>query len=214
MLHGLPISFLLFQAAFIQSLSSDSDFPEGSHRERYIQMLDACSLRRPHITAQQEYRKRIIARRACGIQAQQHANHPMLVELKKDQEATDQLVEWKKRLEKDENWLSLAGFEPGLQLECNGLGPIDRHYVIRRPFEAEPSQVMLATRPQEDRASISSASMPSSNAGGGRRRSDMTQRALGFFIPNAQILGIIFDEFIFTRGRASERAIIATTMLA
>lgn len=61
------------------------------------------------------------------IQAQQYAYHPMLVELKfetaalgramrrnegmdtteqGDQEATDQLIKWKKKLEQDENWLS------------------------------------------------------------------------------------------------------------
>ncbi|KAJ4045994.1 hypothetical protein NW761_008007 [Fusarium oxysporum] len=64
-LHGHPItSFLPFQAAFLQSLSSSPDFPEGFHRERYIQMLDACSLRRPQTTIEQEFpmldRKRIV----------------------------------------------------------------------------------------------------------------------------------------------------------
>ncbi|KAF5712192.1 global transactivator [Fusarium mundagurra] len=163
MLHGHPItSFLLFQAAFIQSLSSGPEFPQGFYRERYIQILDACSLRRPHITVQQEYRKRIVtfpldpddrkrssdayqmfkkARRPGSklagwkflMQTQQFAYHPMLVELKFKRDAmtrtirrnetietfeegnraaTDQLVKWKKRLEQDENWLSLARREP------------------------------------------------------------------------------------------------------
>ncbi|KAF4502692.1 global transactivator [Fusarium agapanthi] len=144
MLHGHPItSFLLFQAAFIQNLSSGPDFPEGFHRERDIQMLDACSLRRPHITVQQEFpdidpkahsyqmfkKSRRPGSKLAGwkylIQAQQYAYHPLLVELKferdalaremrrneaietyEDQAATDQLVKWKERLEKDENWLS------------------------------------------------------------------------------------------------------------
>jgi hypothetical protein len=46
--------------------------------------------------------------------------------------ATDQLVEWKKRLEQDEN-------SPSGRVRV-------RHYVIKRAFEAEPSQVMPATR--------------------------------------------------------------------
>ncbi|EGU74831.1 hypothetical protein FOXB_14668 [Fusarium oxysporum f. sp. conglutinans Fo5176] len=63
--HGHPItSFLPFQAAFLQSLPSGPDFPEGFHRERYIQMLDACSLRRPQTTIEQEFpmldRQRIV----------------------------------------------------------------------------------------------------------------------------------------------------------
>nr|RBQ98575.1 hypothetical protein FVER53263_20036 [Fusarium verticillioides] len=241
LLRGHPItSFLLFQAAFIKSLTSGPDFPEGFHRERYIQMLDACSLRRPHVTVQQEFpdieRKRIVTfpldpddRRRSNeayhmfkkatrtgsklagwkylIQAQQFAYHPMLVELKFEREAlsramcrnealenfenedpavTDQLVKWKEQLEKDENWLSRRvrvitdvvdqhkdrypdhaflivdesiyfldivavalknRFQSELQLEYNGrLGPIDRHDVIRRAFEAKPPHVMLATR--------------------------------------------------------------------
>ncbi|KAG9503677.1 hypothetical protein J7337_003628 [Fusarium musae] len=65
LLRGHPItSFLLFQAAFIKSLTSGPGFPEGFRRERYIQMLDACSLRRPHVTVQQEFpdieQKRIV----------------------------------------------------------------------------------------------------------------------------------------------------------
>ncbi|RKK98132.1 hypothetical protein BFJ68_g9281 [Fusarium oxysporum] len=161
MLHGHPItSFLLFQAAFVQSLSTGPDFPQGFHRQRYIQMLDACSLRRPQSAIEEEFpdidRKRIVtfpldpedrrrsndayhmfkkARRPGSklagwkylIQAQQYAYHPMLVELKFERDAlaramrrneametfeqgneaaTDQLVQWKKRLEQDENWLS------------------------------------------------------------------------------------------------------------
>ncbi|KAF5538124.1 global transactivator [Fusarium napiforme] len=166
LLRGHSItSFFLLQAAFIKSLTSGPDFPEGFHREGYIQMRDACSLRRPHITVQQEYRKRI---------AQPYAYHLMLIELKferdslaramrrnkatdeGDQAATIQLVIWKERLEKDENWPCLVGhvkvalrnrFEPELQLEYKGLlGPIDRHYAIKRAFEAEPSQAILATR--------------------------------------------------------------------
>ncbi|EXA46627.1 hypothetical protein FOVG_03970 [Fusarium oxysporum f. sp. pisi HDV247] len=60
----LDNNFLPFQAAFLQSLPSGPDFPEGFHRERYIQMLDACSLRRPQTTIEQEFpmldRKRIV----------------------------------------------------------------------------------------------------------------------------------------------------------
>ncbi|KAF5677871.1 global transactivator [Fusarium denticulatum] len=176
MLHGHPItSFLLFQAAFTQSLSSDPDFPEDFHRERYIQMLDASNLRRPHITAQQEYLKRILG--PCAA---------MRLWKRLRKETQKRQTGLKKRMEKDENRLSRpvrvitgvvdqhkdrcpdhsflivdesiyfldmsqlpskTGSNQKLQLEYNGrLGPIDRHYIIRRAFEAEPSQVMLATR--------------------------------------------------------------------
>ncbi|EWG45972.1 hypothetical protein FVEG_06600 [Fusarium verticillioides 7600] len=48
MLKGHPItSFLLFNAAFRRTLDSGATEPEGLHKQRYIQLLDACSLQRP-----------------------------------------------------------------------------------------------------------------------------------------------------------------------
>ncbi|VTT74827.1 unnamed protein product [Fusarium fujikuroi] len=107
MLHGHPItSFLLFQAAFIQNLSTGPDFLQGFHRERYIQMLDACSLSRPQSAIEQELIEtyRDILSRSRGskkarrlgsqlagwkylIRAQQYTYHPMLVKLKFEREA-------------------------------------------------------------------------------------------------------------------------------
>ncbi|KAF9779057.1 hypothetical protein IL306_002743 [Fusarium sp. DS 682] len=56
MLKGHPISnFLLFKAAFLQSLSSGPGYPEGYHKARYIQMLDATSLRRPQNAIEQAF---------------------------------------------------------------------------------------------------------------------------------------------------------------
>ncbi|SPJ79981.1 uncharacterized protein FTOL_08372 [Fusarium torulosum] len=122
-------SFLLFQAAFLQSSPSGPGFPEGYHRARYIQILDACSLRRPQTVIEQEFpelHRKVIA--------QQYAYHPMLVKLKfetaalaramrrnegmdtteqGDQEATDQLIKWKRKLEQDENWLSTSDVGAG-----------------------------------------------------------------------------------------------------
>ncbi|KAF5580375.1 global transactivator [Fusarium pseudoanthophilum] len=194
LLRGHPItSFFLFQAAFIKSLTSGPDFPEGLHRERYIQMLNACSLRRPHITVQQEYRKRI---------AQQYAYHPMLVELEFERDAlaramlrneameafgegnpaaTDQPVKWKKGRE-----LTLS-FEPELQLEYNGrLGPIDRRYVIRRAFEAEPSQVMLATRATGGRGLNLQCFNAVVQCGRWHERFRCVPEGTDFFIPSAR----------------------------
>ncbi|KAF5700423.1 global transactivator [Fusarium mundagurra] len=48
MLRGHPItSFLLFNAAFRESLDSGPSEPEQLHKQRYIQLLDACTLQRP-----------------------------------------------------------------------------------------------------------------------------------------------------------------------
>jgi hypothetical protein len=56
MLHGHPItSFLLFQAAFLESLPSGLGFPEGYYTVRYIQIHDASSLRRIHTVIEQEF---------------------------------------------------------------------------------------------------------------------------------------------------------------
>ncbi|KAF5571688.1 global transactivator [Fusarium phyllophilum] len=161
MLHGHPItSFLLFQAAFIQSLSSGLEFPEGFHRERYIQMLDACSLRRPHIAVQQEFLdiNRLAMRPNEAMETFEEGNPA----------ATDQLVKWKKRLKQDENWISRRArvmtdvvdqhkdrhpdhlfliVDEKLQLEYNGrLDPVNRHFIIKTALEAKPPQAMLATR--------------------------------------------------------------------
>jgi hypothetical protein len=51
MLRGHPLtSFLLFKAAFFESLSSGPGHPEDYHKARFIQVLDAVSLRRPMST--------------------------------------------------------------------------------------------------------------------------------------------------------------------
>ncbi|KAF5663333.1 global transactivator [Fusarium denticulatum] len=56
MLKGHPItSFLLFNAAFRQSLVSGPTQPEGLHKQRYIQLLDAVSLQRPHSAISDSY---------------------------------------------------------------------------------------------------------------------------------------------------------------
>ncbi|KAM0319440.1 hypothetical protein ACHAPQ_010348 [Fusarium lateritium] len=48
MLKGHPIAnFLLFNAAFRKSLNKGPAEPEGFHKQRCIQLLDACSLQRP-----------------------------------------------------------------------------------------------------------------------------------------------------------------------
>ncbi|KAF5631954.1 hypothetical protein F25303_9548 [Fusarium sp. NRRL 25303] len=138
MLHGHPItSFLLFQAAFIQSLSTGPDFPQGFHRERYIQMLDARSLqdrRRTNDVYHTFKKARRLGSKLAGwkylIRAQQYTYHPMLAKLKFEREAlatalhhnkamgamdegdqavADQLTKWKTRLEPDENWPYLVG---------------------------------------------------------------------------------------------------------
>ncbi|RGP77304.1 global transactivator [Fusarium longipes] len=58
MLRGHPLSsFLLFQAAFLQNIESGHRVPEGFHRERFIQMLDACTLRRPMNAIERELPK-------------------------------------------------------------------------------------------------------------------------------------------------------------
>ncbi|KAF4452838.1 global transactivator [Fusarium austroafricanum] len=56
MLKGHPITdFLLFNAAFRQSLDSGPKKPEGFHKRRYIQLLDASSLQRPHSVIKDVY---------------------------------------------------------------------------------------------------------------------------------------------------------------
>ncbi|KAF5603649.1 global transactivator [Fusarium pseudocircinatum] len=56
MLKGHPITgFLLFNAAFRQSLVPAPTRPEGLHKQRYIQLLDAVSLQRPHSAISDSY---------------------------------------------------------------------------------------------------------------------------------------------------------------
>ncbi|KAF5530049.1 global transactivator [Fusarium mexicanum] len=161
MLKGHPItSFVLFNAAFRQSLDSGPARPEGFHKQRYIQLLDAVSLQRPQSAISDSYppfdNRKIIKFRlapedrrlsnesfqefkrlsksrskAAGwkhlVAAHQYSYHPMSVELESDglalelamrgkqatdeieqggEAATEQLINWRERLEADENWLS------------------------------------------------------------------------------------------------------------
>jgi SNF2 family DNA or RNA helicase len=52
--HTLP-TFLLFQAASLRSLSSGPSYPEGYHKARHIQLLDATSLQQPQTALKQTF---------------------------------------------------------------------------------------------------------------------------------------------------------------
>ncbi|KAF5686635.1 CHD3-type chromatin-remodeling factor PICKLE [Fusarium circinatum] len=129
MIHGHPItSFLLFQAAFIQNLSSGPGFPEGFHRERHIQMLDACSRRLPRSTIEQE--------------AQQYAYHPMLVELKCERDALARAMGRNEAIETLEDQAATDQLVNGR----NDWSRTRTGSLVGSAFEAEPPHVILATR--------------------------------------------------------------------
>ncbi|KAL7759401.1 hypothetical protein ACKLNR_009491 [Fusarium oxysporum f. sp. zingiberi] len=185
MLHGhLITSFLPFQAAFLQSLSSGPDFPEGFHRERYIQMLNTCSLHRPQTTIEQEFpmldRKHIITF-ALDPEDRRRSNdaYNMFKKSRKPGAGMESLragsilyrpssmlailcwlssslrgQPWQEPCTSTRPWTrsrkatkqrQISSSEP--QLEYNGrLGPIKRHFIIKKAFKATPPQVMLTSR--------------------------------------------------------------------